>query len=385
MSEKRDYYEVLGVSKQAVQDELKKSYRKLAIKYHPDKNPDDADAEAKFKEAAEAYEVLSNPEKRASYDRFGHSGLKGSGFGGQGGMNMEDIFSQFGDVFGDSNPFESFFGGGGGRGSTRRRFKGADLRIRVKLKLDEIAKGVEKTVKLKKYVGCKSCDGNGSKNGTSFSTCSTCKGSGQLKKITNTFLGQMYTTTTCPNCHGEGNSISQKCHECFGDGIIKGEEVINIKIPGGVRDGIQLSLSGKGNAAPRGGINGDLIVVIEEIEHPFLNRDGNNIIYNLSLSFMDAVLGTEVLVPVIDGKAKINIPEGTQGGKIFKLKGKGVPDLNNGIKGDQLVRVNIWIPKNISKEEKKILEKLQDSENFLPKHSEEEKSFFEKLKEKIFN
>lgn len=380
---KRDYYEVLGVSKGASKDELKKAYRKLAIKYHPDKNPDNKEAEDKFKEAAEAYEVLSDDDNRARYDRYGHQGVGGAGFGGgAGGMNMDDIFSRFGDMFGGGDggsPFDSFFGGGGGRRS--RTTKGSNLRLKVKLTLSEIANGVTKKIKLKKHVTCKTCAGSGAANSGAVHTCGTCAGAGQVRKVTNTFIGQMATTTTCPECQGLGKVIKDKCRTCHGDGRTQGEEVVEINIPAGVRQDVQLSVSGKGNAAPRGGINGDLIVAIEEEEHDDLTRDGNNVIYDLHLSFPDAALGKDIEVPTIDGKAKINVPAGTQGGKIFRLKNKGIPDLNGYGKGDQLIHVNIWVPKKLNGEERKLVEKLRDSENCEPCPDKNEKSFFDKVKE----
>ncbi len=379
---KRDYYDILGVSRNADAEEIKKAYRKLAIKYHPDKNPGDKAAEEKFKEAAEAYEVLSNPEKKQRYDQFGHAGTQGAGGfgGGSGHMNMEDIFSQFGDIFGGS-PFESFFGGGGQSRGGRRVQKGSNLRIKVKLTLEEIASGVEKTIKVNKMVSCKTCGGSGAKDKGSFSTCSTCGGAGSVRRVQNTILGQMQTTTTCPACHGEGQTITSKCTSCSGDGVQRGEETISINIPAGVTEGMQLSMSGKGNAAPRGGIPGDLLILIEEVEHKSLKRDGVNIIYDLYISFVDAALGSSVEVPTIDGKARIKIEPGTQGGKILRLKGKGIKDINSYHKGDQLVHVNIWTPKNLSKEERAILEKLQSSENFQPNPDKNDKGFFERMKE----
>ncbi|MCB0737222.1 MAG: molecular chaperone DnaJ [Bacteroidetes bacterium] len=381
---KRDYYEVLGVDKNATKDEMKKAYRKLAIKFHPDKNPDDKDAEEKFKEAAEAYEVLSNDDKRARYDRYGHQGLGGGFGGGSGGMNMDDIFSRFGDMFGDfggggGSPFDSFFGGGGGRRS--RTTKGSNLRLKVKLNLSEIANGVTKKIKLKKMVSCGTCGGNGAANASAVHTCGTCAGSGQVRRVTNTILGQMATASTCPECQGLGKVIKDKCRTCHGDGRVQGEEVVEIQIPAGVRDGVELSVSGKGNAAPRGGINGDLRVIIEEEEHETLTRDGNNVMYDLHVSFADAALGTDVDVPTIDGKARISIPAGTQGGKIFRLKHKGIPDLNGYSKGDQLIHVNIWVPKKLNSEEKKLIEKLRGSTNMTPDPDKHEKSFFDKVKE----
>lgn len=380
---KRDYYDILGVSKSASADEIKKAYRKLAIKYHPDKNPDDKVAEENFKEAAEAYEVLSNPEKRQRYDQFGHAGAQGGfgggGFGG-GGMSMEDIFSQFGDVFGGGSPFDSFFGGGGQRGG-RRTQRGTNLRIKVKLTLDEIANGVEKKIKVNKQVVCGTCDGTGAKDKNSFQTCKTCGGSGAVRRVTNTILGQMQTTSTCPTCNGEGSTISSKCTSCHGDGTVRGEETITINIPAGVSEGMQLSMSGKGNAAPRGGIPGDLIILVEEIPHESLKREGNNVIYDLHVSFVDAALGTSVEIPTIDGKARIKLEPGTQGGKILRLKGKGIPEVNSYRRGDQLIQINIWTPKQINNDERELLEKLRTSENFKPNPGKNEKSFFDRMRE----
>lgn len=377
---KRDYYDVLGVSRNADQAEIKSAYRKLAIKYHPDKNPGNAEAEEKFKEAAEAYEILSNPEKRQRYDRFGHSGASG-GFGG-GGMNMEDIFSQFGDIFGGGgSPFESFFGGGGSQRGGRRVAKGSNLRIKVKLTLQEIAKGSEKKIKVNKQVVCTACDGSGAKDKSSFHNCRTCGGTGTVRRVTNTILGQMQTTSTCPTCNGEGVEISTKCPVCHGDGLVRGEETISINIPAGVSEGMQLSMSGKGNAAPRGGVPGDLIILIDEIPHETLKRDGTNVIYDLYINFVDATLGTSAEIPTIDGKAKIKIEPGTQGGKILRLKGKGVPEVNSYHKGDQLVYVNVWTPKAVSSEEKELLERLRNSPNFRPQPGKSEKTFFERIKE----
>lgn len=378
---KRDFYEILGVSKSSPQEDIKKAYRKLAIKYHPDKNPDDPSAEDKFKEAAEAYEILSNPEKKQRYDQYGHQGLGGASGGGS--MNMEDIFSQFGDIFGNGNPFESFFGNGGGRGRTSKR--GSNLRIKLKLNLEEIANGAEKKIKVKKYVPCEPCGGNGSKNGTSLQGCTTCGGSGQVKKVVNTMLGQMVSASTCPTCEGDGSMISQKCTHCHGEGRELKEEVITIKVPAGVAEGMQLSMSGKGNAPSRGGIPGDLLIVIEEEEHEFLKRDNqNNVIFDLYVSFVDAVLGTTMEVPTIEGKVKIKIDPGTQSGKILRLKGKGIKDVNGYQKGDQLIYVNVWTPQELSREEKEIVSKLKDSENFKPNPGKNDKGFFEKMKE-FFN
>lgn len=386
MSTKRDYYEVLGVGKSAAADEIKKAYRKVAMQYHPDRNPGDKEAEDKFKEAAEAYEVLSDADKKAKYDRYGHQAF-GPGTGGFGGAsNMEDIFSQFGDIFGEEI-FGNFFGGAGGRsrsgGGGRRATgqRGTNLRVKLKLNFEEIAKGVTKNIKVKKYVTCNTCTGSGAKDKGSTQTCTACNGSGQVKKIQNTFLGQMQTVSTCPTCNGEGSTITAKCHACKGEGRVYGEEMVSLDIPAGVQEGMQLSLSGKGNAGERGGMNGDLIILIEEEAHPALHRDGLNVAYDLFITFPDAVFGTNVEVPTIDGKAKIKIPPGTQSGKIFRLKGKGFPEVNGYSRGDQLIHVNVWTPQNVSHEEKSMLERMNDSNNFKPHPDKNDKSFFEKIKE----
>lgn len=379
---KRDYYDILGVSRQADQAEIKSAYRKLAIKYHPDKNPGNKEAEEKFKEAAEAYEVLSNTEKRQRYDQFGHAGAAGSAGYSGGAMNMEDIFSQFGDIFGGGgSPFESFFGGGGQQRGGRRATRGSNLRIKVKLNLSEIANGAEKKIKVHKELVCSTCDGSGAKDKSSFHTCKTCGGSGAVRRVTNTILGQMQTTSTCPSCNGEGIEITAKCGSCQGSGLVRGEETITINIPAGVSEGMQLSMSGKGNAAPRGGVPGDLIILIEEIPDTRLKRDGINVVYDLYVNFVDAALGTSVEVPTIDGKAKIKIEPGTQAGKILRMKGKGVPEVNSYHRGDQLVYVNVWTPKALSSEEKALLEKLRESPNFKPQPGKQEKTFFERVKE----
>jgi molecular chaperone DnaJ len=371
---KRDYYEVLGVSKSASAEEIKKAYRKQAIKYHPDKNHGDKEAEENFKEAAEAYEVLSNTEKRQRYDQFGHAGVGGAAGGGfGGGMTMEDIFSSFGDIFGG-------FGGFGNRGGSRHVNKGTNLRVKVKLSLSDMVNGVTKKIKVNKYVSCDVCGGTGAKDSHSYSTCSTCGGSGHVTRIANTFLGQMQTTSTCPSCNGEGKIITHKCSACSGEGVVRKEEIISINIPAGVSEGMQLSVSGKGNAARRGGINGDLLVVIQEEEHEELIRDGNDLIYNLFLSFPEAALGITVAIPTVEGKVKIKIEQGTQPGKILRLRGKGIPEINGYGKGDLLVNVHVWTPKHLSKEEAKILEKLKDSENFIPKPDKKDKGFFERMR-----
>ena len=378
--EKRDYYEVLGVSKSADATEIKKAYRKLALKYHPDKNPGDKEAEEKFKEAAEAYDVLSNEEKRRRYDQFGHAGVGGAGQGGfGGGMSMDDIFSQFGDIFGSFGGFSGFGGFGGGR-SARRVNRGTNLRVKVKMNLQEIATGIEKKIKVKKYVACQHCNGTGAKDGKSYSTCSTCKGSGQVTRVQNTILGAMQTTSTCPTCEGEGKIINEKCTFCNGEGVLMSEEVISINIPAGVGEGMQLSLSGKGNAARRGGVNGDLIVLIEEEEHPELVRDGNDLLYNVFIGYPEAVLGETVEIPTIEGKVKVKIEAGTQPCKILRLRGKGLPDVNGYGKGDLLAKVNVWIPKNLSKDEKKLVEKMKEAEGFKP-GSGDKKSIFSKMKD----
>ncbi|RZJ80774.1 MAG: molecular chaperone DnaJ [Flavobacterium sp.] len=384
---KRDYYDILGVSKSASAEEIKKAYRKLAIKYHPDKNPDDKSAEDKFKEGAEAYEILSNPEKKQRYDQYGHAGVGGAagggGYGG-GGMNMDDIFSQFGDIFGGGggSPFDSFFGGGQSRGGGGRRVaKGSNLRIKVKLTLEEIANGAEKKIKVNKQITCKTCDGSGAKDKGSVSTCKTCGGSGAVRRVTNTILGQMQTTATCPTCHGNGQQITSKCGSCHGEGTVRGEETITINIPAGVSEGMQLSMAGKGNAGPNGGVPGDLIILIEELPHDTLKREGNNIVYDLHVSIVDAALGYSAEVPTIDGKAKIKIEAGTQSGKLLRLKGKGIPEVNSYHRGDQIIHVNIWTPKALSSEERTILEKLRESPNFKPQPGKNDKSFFDKMKE----
>ncbi len=377
---KRDYYEVLGVSKSASKDELKKAYRQLAIQYHPDKNPGDKASEDKFKEAAEAYEVLSNDEKRAKYDRFGHQAMGGNAGGGYGGgfTNMEDIFANFGDIFGGH--FGGFGGFGGGQ-SRQRVNKGTNLRVKVRLNLSEIANGVEKKIKVNKYVPCTHCNGSGAKDSHSKSTCTTCNGSGQVTRVQRTILGQVQTASICPTCDGEGKIITHKCSYCNGEGVTKAEEVITLQIPAGVEEGMQLSVSGKGNAARRGGVNGDLLVLVEEEAHPELIRDGNSLLYNLFVSVPDAILGSAVEIPTIDGKVKVKIDPGTQSGKILRLKGKGLPDVNRYGTGDLLVKINVWIPKTINKEERKVFEKWVKSESFKPEPTSEEKGFFQRMKE----
>ena len=409
MAEKRDYYEVLEVTKTATVEEIKKAYRKKAIQYHPDKNPGDKEAEEKFKEAAEAYDVLSNPEKRSRYDQFGHAGVSGAagnggpfgGFGGE-GMSMDDIFSMFGDIFGGrgggfGGGFGGFSGfGGGGGGSQQRRYRGSDLRVKVKLTLKEISTGVEKKFKLKKYVPCDQCHGSGAEGDGGSETCPTCKGSGSVIRNQQTILGTMQTRVTCSTCGGEGKIIKNKCKKCGGDGIIYGEEVVTVKIPAGVAEGMQLSMGGKGNAGKHNGVPGDLLILVEEEQHPDLIRDENcmveligdgihihpdlirdenDLIYNLLLSFPTAALGGAVEIPTIDGKVKVKIDSGTQPGKVLRLRGKGLPNVNGYGTGDLLVNVSIYVPETLNKEEKSTLEKMETSDNFKPSTSVKEKIF----------
>jgi molecular chaperone DnaJ len=367
--DKRDYYEVLGVDRNADQTEIKKAYRKMAIKYHPDKNPGDNAAEQKFKEAAEAYEVLGNEQKRAQYDRFGLSGLRGAGgFGGQ-GMNMDDIFSQFGDIFGDA--FGGFGGGFGGRRG-QATFRGSNLRVKVRLTLDEIAKGVEKKIKIKRSKVAP---------GVTYKTCTTCNGSGQVTRVANTILGQMRTASACPTCQGLGKIIDKRPPEAGPDGTIKVEETVSINIPPGVVDGMQLKMSGKGNEAPMNGINGDLIILIEEIEHEYLKREGSNIHYDLYISFPQATLGGPVEIPHFNGKIRIKLDPGVQSGKILRLRNKGIKNIEGYGTGDMLIHINVWTPQNLTADQKKMLEKWMNDENFQPHPEKGDKSFFEKVKE----
>ena len=382
MAEKRDYYEVLGVDKGANADEIKKAYRKAAIEFHPDKNPGDKEAEEKFKEAAEAYDVLSNPDKRARYDQFGHAGMGGAagGYGGQGGFggfSMEDIFSQFGDIFGGhfGGGFSGFGGGGG-----RRVNRGSDLRITVKLTLAEVASGTTKKLKISKKVACDKCGGTGAKD-SSFSTCSTCNGSGYVTQVVNTFFGRTQTTQPCPACHGEGRIITNPCDKCHGEGTMRGEEVIEVKIPAGVGDGMQLSVGGKGNAAPRGGVNGNLLVLIEEIPDKELQRDGNDVIYNLNITIPQALLGASVEVPTIGSRAKIKIEPGTPAGKVLRLRGKGIPEVNGYGRGDELIVIDIAVPTKLSSEEKRLVEQLSESGSFKSAESgNKSQSIFDRMK-----
>ena len=376
--EKRDYYEVLGVSKNATDEELKKAYRKLAIKYHPDKNPDDKEAEEKFKEAAEAYDVLSNKDKRARYDQFGHAGAEqGFGGGGFGGFSMDDIFSQFGDIFGGRGGFGGFSGFGGFGGGRRgpRVNRGSDLRIMVKLTLEEIAKGTSKTLKIPRQAKCEHCNGTGAKDGTAFTICATCNGQGTVIRTQQTILGHMQTQATCPTCNGQGKTITEKCSHCKGEGINREESTVSFNIPAGVAEGMTIQVEGKGNAPRFGGINGDLLVVIEEIPHPDLIRDENDIIYNLVLDISTAVLGGSVEVPTISGKARVKIAPGTQPGKILRLRGKGLPSPNGYGTGDQLINIMVYIPEQVNSEEREIFEKLKESKNVNPPENAKKRIF----------
>ncbi|MCS7028987.1 MAG: molecular chaperone DnaJ [Bacteroidia bacterium] len=377
MTTKRDYYEVLGVSRNATEEEIKKAYRKKAIQYHPDNNPGDKTAEEKFKEATEAYEVLSNKEKRAMYDRYGHQGVSGSTTNFH-DFDTSDIFSHFSDIFSGTG-FESFFGGTSQKKKVNR---GSDLRVRVKLTLEEIASGVEKKIKVTKFVPCSACRGTGAKN-SSYYTCPTCKGTGEIRKITRTFIGSMQTVSVCPECNGEGKIIKEKCTVCAGEGRIQADEIITVNIPPGVRQDMQLSITGKGNAARRGGINGDLLVVIEELKHEHFVRDeNNNVIYELFISLPDAALGTTVEVPTLKGRAKVKIEPGTQSGKILRIKEGGIPFIHSQQKGDLLIYVNVWTPRKLSNEERAILEKLRHSPNFQPNPPKtDEKTFFDRIKD----
>jgi len=369
---KEDYYDILGVSKNASEAEIKKAYRKMAIKYHPDKNPDNNEAEEMFKKAAEAYEVLSNADKKARYDQFGHAAFEGGagGFGG-GGMNMDDIFSQFGDIFGGA--FGGAFGGGGFSGGGRARVKGSNLRIRVKLSLEEILNGVEKKVKVKRQIMA---------DGATYKTCSTCNGQGQVTRVTNTILGRMQTAATCPTCQGAGEMIDKRPTGANAQGLVSKDENVSIKIPPGVTDGVQLKVSGKGNDAPgNNGISGDLLVVIQEDEHPYLKREGNNLHFDMYINFSEAVLGSSKELDTLTGKVRVKIDQGVQSGKILRLRGKGLPSLNGYGKGDLLVHVNVWTPKELSKEQKIFFQKMKDDSNFKPEPTNSDKSFFEKVKD----
>ncbi|MFC7444533.1 Chaperone protein DnaJ [Mesoflavibacter sp. HG96] len=369
---KRDYYEILGIEKSASQAEIKKAYRKQAIKYHPDKNPDNPKAEAKFKEAAEAYEVLSDENKKARYDQFGHQAFEGAGGFGGGGMNMDDIFSQFGDIFGGAFGGGGFSGFGGGFSGGQRRVKGSNLRVRLKLSLEEIANGVEKKIKVKRKVQA---------SGTTYKTCTTCNGSGQVTRVTNTILGRMQTSAPCNTCGGAGQIIDKKPKDADAQGLIIKEETIPVNIPAGVVDGMQLKVSGKGNEAPGNGISGDLLVAIEELPHENLQREGDNLHYDLYVSLPDAILGASKEIDTVTGKVRIKIEAGVQSGKILRLRGKGIPSINGYGKGDLLVHVNVWTPKTLNKTQKEFFENMKDDEHFTPKPDTGDKSFFEKVKD----
>lgn len=388
MAEKRDYYEVLGVSKNATADEIKKAYRKMAIKYHPDKNPGDKEAEEKFKEAAEAYDVLSDADKRARYDQFGHSmgpqgfGGGAGGFGGYGGfgggMSMEDIFAHFGDIFGGRFSGDDSFGGFGGAAGGRARKhvnKGTDLRITVKVTLKDIMNGVDKKLKIPKLVACPHCKGTGAKDGTAFHTCQRCHGTGYVTTVQQTFMGPMQSQSVCPECNGEGKVITEKCSYCNGQGVEKKEEIVSFHIPAGVENDMVLTLRGQGNAPRNGGVNGDLLIKIQEEKDPELIRDGNDLIYNLMLDFPTAALGGTAEVPTIEGRARLKITPGTQPGKVLRLRGKGLPQMNGGAKGDLLVNVMVYVPEQLSDTEKAAIESLKDAPNVVPSKSTSERIF----------
>ena len=381
---KRDYYEVLGVSKNASADEIKKAYRKLAVKYHPDKNPGNKEAEEKFKEAAEAYSVLSDADKKAKYDQFGHAGVEGAGPDFSGGFgNLNDILNDlFGGGFGGFGGGFGGFGGFGGGGRRQERvYKGRDIRVRARLTLEEIARGVEKEISIEKNVPCPECGGKGAKNSSDIKTCPACNGTGQVQRVVNTFLGQSISYSTCQQCGGEGKIITNPCPKCGGSGLVRQRETIKVKIPAGVESGMQLTVQGEGHAAKNNGINGDLLVVIEEIEHPLFKREGTNLFHTAIISVIDAMLGCEITVPCLDGNQKIKVEAGTQSGKVVKLRGKGLPSLNGYGTGDLYVKLAVWIPKKLTKEEKALFESLRYNESFRPDPSKEDKSFFEKLKD----
>jgi molecular chaperone DnaJ len=368
----QDYYDILGVSRTATADEIRKAYRKLAMQYHPDRNPDDKAAEEKFKECAQAYEVLSDADKRARYDRYGHQAFEGGGGGGGGFHDAGDIFSQFADMF----------GGGGGRTQQRQRGQqGGNLRIKVKLSLADIMTGVDKKIKISKDIACRGCNGSGAKDRNSVTQCGTCRGSGYVRKMQSTFLGQMQTTVACPTCHGAGETITAKCTICKGAGVERGEEIVTVPLPKGVSAGLQLSMSGRGHSGRNGGPNGDLVVEIEEIPHETLQRDGANLIYDLALNYADTVLGTQAIIPTVDGQLKLTIPPATQAGKVFKLRDKGLPVLQSYEKGDLLVHISVPSPKNLSREAQELLEKMRNMNDFQPNPNEVNKGIFDKMRD----
>ena len=372
MAEKRDYYEVLGVSKGATDEEIKKAYRKTALKYHPDRNPNDKEAEEKFKEAAEAYDVLSDPNKKARYDQFGHAGMEGAGgFGGSGGMSMDDIFSHFGDIFGSFGGFGGFSGFGGGGGVPQNY--GSDLRVRIHVTLQEVMKGTTKKIKVKKNVACSHCAGTGAEAGSGTETCSTCGGSGRVIRMQESVFGRMQTQTTCPTCSGTGKVIKNKCKHCGGSGLERGEETIEINVPAGVASGMQMTLRGKGNAGPNGGPAGDLLVQFEEIDDAEFIRSGNDVVYNLLIPVTTALLGDKIVVPTLDGKVKITIEPGTQSGKILRLRNKGLPSVRGVGRGDQLIVVHLFIPEKLDSNDKKLIEQLQQSKHFQPTEADKKR------------
>ena len=386
MASKRDYYEVLGVGKDASADEIKKAYRKLAVKYHPDKNPGDKEAEEKFKEAAEAYSILSDPDKKARYDQFGHAGVEGAGPDFSGGFgNLNDILNEiFGSAFGGGfgGGFGGFGGFGGGQRQQQRVYRGRDIRVRVKLTLEEIAKGVEKEITIEKSVPCTDCNGKGARNSSDIKTCPACNGTGQVQRVVNSFLGQTISYSTCQQCGGEGKIISNPCKSCGGTGLVRKRETIKVRIPAGVEAGMQLTLQGQGHAAKNNGINGDLLVVIEEVEHKDLKREGNNLFYTKIISLPEAILGGEVEIPGIDGTYKIKVDPGTQSGTVVKLKGRGLPTVNGyGGTGDLYVKIAVWIPRKLEKEDKAVVESLRGKESFKPNPTKEDKGFFDRLKD----
>ena len=384
MASKRDYYEVLGVAKGASADEIKKAYRKLAVKYHPDKNPGNKEAEEKFKEAAEAYAVLSAPDKKAKYDQFGHAGVDGAGPDFSGGFgDLNDILNDlFGGGFSGFGGFGGFGGGRGGQRQQQRVYKGRDIRVRVKLTLEEIAKGVEKEISIEKSVPCPDCGGRGARNSSDIKTCPACNGTGQVKRVVNSIFGQTVTYSTCQQCGGEGKIISNPCHTCNGSGLVRKRETIKVKIPAGVEAGMQLTIQGEGHAAKNNGINGDLLVVIEEQEHPNLKREGNNLYYTKVISMPDAILGADVEIPCLDGAYKVKVDPGTQSGTVVRLRGKGLPTVNGyGGTGDLYVKFAVWIPKKLNKDEKEAIEALRHKDGFKPNPTKEDKSFFDRLKD----
>ncbi|MFC1557266.1 molecular chaperone DnaJ [candidate division KSB1 bacterium] len=376
---KRDYYETLGVNRSAAPDEIKKAYRKVAMKYHPDRNPDDKTAEEKFKEAAEAYEVLSNQDKKARYDQFGHEGIKGTGF--EGFSNFDDIFSHFGDIFGDFGGFGDFFGGtrrSRSGGTRKRTYKGQDLKVNLKLSLEEILEGIKKTIKIRRLVRCDACGGDGSKSGSGKTTCPVCQGTGEIRQVQRTAFGQFVNITTCYNCNGDGRVIKDVCPVCSGDSVIRKEETIQVKIPAGVTSGNYISLRGQGDAGRYNGYSGDLIVMIEENEHEIFERHGEDIVLNLSVSYAQAALGVEIEIPTLKGRSILHIPPGTQSGRILRMRDKGLPRLNSSRVGDQLVRISVYTPVKLSKRDKELLDELARSENSLPRDHD---SLFKKVKD----